>query len=61
SMYHINRPSQQLTGASYSVNPRTNFHAGGYFPISETSTLHLSASQIFKQVLLKLCLEVPYS
>lgn len=48
SMYHINRPSQQFTGATYLVNPRTNFHAGGYFPIGETSTLHLSASQIFQ-------------
>ncbi|MEN9599937.1 MAG: hypothetical protein RL596_2258 [Bacteroidota bacterium] len=48
SMYHINRPAQQFTGANYLVNPRTNFHAGGYFPIGETNTLHLSASQIFQ-------------
>ncbi|HEX7691005.1 MAG TPA: PorP/SprF family type IX secretion system membrane protein [Sediminibacterium sp.] len=43
SMYHINRPKQSFTGADYILNPRTTVHAGGYFPISSNSTLHLSA------------------
>ena len=42
SMYHINRPKQQFTGALYLLSPRTTFHAGGYFPIGENLTLHLS-------------------
>ena len=42
SMYHINRPKQQFTGAFYVLNPRTTFHAGGYFPVGQTGTLHLS-------------------
>ncbi len=45
SMYHINRPSQQFTGAKYFLNPRTTFHGGTYFPIGAYSTLHLSAMQ----------------
>lgn len=48
SMYHINRPAQQFTGANYLINPRTNFHAGGYFPAGENNTLHLSATQMFQ-------------
>ena len=43
SMYHINRPSQQFTGANYVLNPRTTFHGGGYFPLSPNATLHMSA------------------
>jgi type IX secretion system PorP/SprF family membrane protein len=43
SMYHINRPKQQFTGALYLLSPRTTFHAGGYFPIGENTSLHLSA------------------
>lgn len=42
SMYHINRPKQQFTGALYLLNPRTTFHAGGYFPVGENGFLHLS-------------------
>lgn len=42
SMYHINRPKQQFTGALYLMNPRTTFHAGGYFPVGQSSTIHLS-------------------
>jgi type IX secretion system PorP/SprF family membrane protein len=42
SMYHINRPKQQFTGAFYVLNPRTTFHAGGYFPVGQSGTLHLS-------------------
>jgi type IX secretion system PorP/SprF family membrane protein len=43
SMYHINRPRQQFTGALYTLSPRTTFHAGGYFPVGENTYLHLSA------------------
>lgn len=43
SMYHINRPRQQFnSGALFLLNPRTTVHAGGYFPVGQTSTLHLS-------------------
>ena len=42
SMYHINRPKQSFTGALYLLNARTTFHAGGYFPLADNITLHLS-------------------
>ncbi len=42
SLYHINRPRQQFTGADYLLNPRATMHAGGYFPIGYSTTLHLS-------------------
>ena len=42
SMYHINRPRQEFTGAYFLLNPRTTIHSGGYFPVGQTSTLHLS-------------------
>ncbi len=42
SMYHINRPKQQFTGAFFLLNPRTTFHAGGYFPVGYNTNLHLS-------------------
>jgi type IX secretion system PorP/SprF family membrane protein len=42
SMYHINRPKQQFTGAFFLLNPRTTIHAGGYFPVGGSSKLHLS-------------------
>jgi type IX secretion system PorP/SprF family membrane protein len=48
SMYHINRPQQSFTGAQYILSPRTTFHGGGYFPLGETSTLHLSALHMFQ-------------
>jgi len=48
SMYHINRPKQEFTGALYVLNPRTTFHGGGYFPLGPTSTLHLSAMQVMQ-------------
>ena len=48
SMYHINRPNQKFVGAAYFLTPRTNFHAGGYFPIGETTTMHISALQMFQ-------------
>ena len=42
SMYHLNRPKQQFTGAFFLLNPRTTFHAGGFFPVGQSSRLHLS-------------------
>jgi type IX secretion system PorP/SprF family membrane protein len=45
SMFHINRPNQQFTGAQYVLEPRVTFHGGGYFPLGTNSTLHLSAMQ----------------
>lgn len=43
SMYHINRPKQSFTGAYFILNPRTTLHGGGYFPVGQTSTVHVSA------------------
>ncbi len=43
SMYHINRPQQQFTGAQYVLPTRTTIHGGGYFPLGINSTLHVSA------------------
>lgn len=48
SLYHINRPKQSFTGADYILNPRTTFHGGGFFPIGEVTTLHVSALQMFQ-------------
>ena len=45
SIYHITRPKQSFTGANYLLNPRLTIHGGGYFPIGETTTLHVSALQ----------------
>lgn len=42
SLYHINRPKQEFTGVNYLLNPRATLHAGAYFPVGETTTLHLS-------------------
>jgi type IX secretion system PorP/SprF family membrane protein len=43
SVYHITRPKEEFTGTFYVLNPRATIHAGGYFPVSERLTLHLSA------------------
>ncbi|MDB5249967.1 MAG: hypothetical protein JWQ40_4361 [Segetibacter sp.] len=43
SMYHITRPKQQFTGTFFLLNPRTTVHGGGYFPVSDNGTVHLSA------------------
>jgi type IX secretion system PorP/SprF family membrane protein len=43
SIYHINRPKETFQGGFYTLNPRFTIHGGGYFPVGETSTLHLSA------------------
>lgn len=48
SMYHINQPKQSFTGAEYVLKPRTNIHAGGYFSIGTSTSLHLSGSQSFQ-------------
>ncbi|MFZ6025017.1 MAG: PorP/SprF family type IX secretion system membrane protein [Bacteroidota bacterium] len=48
SMYHINRPKQQFTGANYILPARTTVHAGTYFPVGQTTTLHLSGLQMFQ-------------
>lgn len=48
SMFHINRPKQSFTGAQYVLSPRTTFHGGGYFPLGQNSTLHISALQTFQ-------------
>lgn len=42
SMYHVNRPKQHFTNAFSILNARTTFHAGGYFPVGYSSTIHLS-------------------
>ena len=42
SMYHINRPKESFKGGSWNVSPRTTISAGGYFPVSESLTLHTS-------------------
>lgn len=44
SVYHLTRPKQNFTsGAEYLLEPRTTFHLGGYFPVGDISTLHVSA------------------
>lgn len=43
SMYHITRPKQTFTDTGYFVlNPRFTFQAGGFLPIGDQLTLHLS-------------------
>ena len=42
SLYHINRPKQEFTGINYNLYPRATFHAGGFFPVGDITTLHLS-------------------
>ncbi len=48
SMYHINKPKQSFTGAEYLLPTRTTFHAGTYFPVGNTTTLHMSGMQMFQ-------------
>jgi len=43
SVYHITRPKQSFTGANYLLNPRVTVHAGSYFPLGETTNIHVSA------------------
>lgn len=42
SMYHINRPRQQFTGAYFVLNPRITLQGGGYFPVGPSSAVHVS-------------------
>ncbi len=42
SMYHINRPKESFKGGSWNIAARTTISAGGYFPVQENITLHLS-------------------
>lgn len=43
SVYHINRPRENFTNGFYTLQPRVTIHGGGYLPVGETTTLHLSA------------------
>lgn len=44
SMYHVTRPKQTFTNNIFAaVNARTTLHAGGYFPLGDLTTVHLSA------------------
>ena len=43
SFYHINRPKESFDGGFYLLNPRLTLHGGGYFPVAENATIHLSA------------------
>ena len=42
SFYHILRPKQSFIGTYFLLNQRATLHAGGFFPVGETYTLHLS-------------------
>lgn len=42
SMYHINRPKESFQGGTWNIAARTTISAGGYFPVSESLTLHTS-------------------
>jgi Bacteroidetes-specific putative membrane protein len=42
SMYHINRPKESFKGGNWNISARTTISAGGYFPVSESLTLHTS-------------------
>lgn len=43
SMYHFSKPLQHFTsGDTYFLNPRLTFTAGGAFPLSDNTNLHLS-------------------
>ena len=43
SMYHINKPKETFTGGYYTLNPRLTIHSGGYLPVDQDKTLHLTA------------------
>jgi type IX secretion system PorP/SprF family membrane protein len=49
SMYHINSPKKSFNGAEWKVAPRTTVNAGGYFPLSESVTLHTNAIYQYQQ------------
>ncbi len=43
AVYHVNRPKESFDGGYYILNPRLTIHGGGYLPIAQNATLHLSA------------------
>ncbi len=44
SIYHVTRPREQFTDTGYFVlNPRFTLQAGGFLPVGDQLTLHLSA------------------
>lgn len=43
SMYHILRPKQSFTGSNFILNQRATLQAGGFFPVGERNTVHVSA------------------
>lgn len=44
SVYHVNRPKESFLGDGfYVLNPRVTVNAGGYFPVSTSAQVHLSA------------------
>ncbi|KYP16561.1 PorP/SprF family type IX secretion system membrane protein [Flavihumibacter sp. CACIAM 22H1] len=43
SVYHINRPKENFTNGFYTLQPRVTIHGGGYLPVGQTTTLHMSA------------------
>ncbi|CAF3758510.1 unnamed protein product [Rotaria sp. Silwood1] len=42
SMYHVNKPTINLSGTNFSLNPRYTLHAGGFYAFSDAVGLHLS-------------------
>ncbi|KIC95293.1 PorP/SprF family type IX secretion system membrane protein [Flavihumibacter solisilvae] len=42
STYHIIKPKENFTNGYYTIQPRVSIHAGGYLPVGQTTTLHLS-------------------
>jgi type IX secretion system PorP/SprF family membrane protein len=42
SMYHINRAQESFVGGNYFLQPRMTIHGGGYTPLDDTKTLHVS-------------------
>lgn len=48
SLYHINRPRQQFTGALFQLNSRATIHTGGFFEVSRGIQFHASGMQSFQ-------------
>lgn len=42
SVYHLNRPKENFTNGNYTLQPRVSVHGGGYLPVGQATTLHLS-------------------
>jgi type IX secretion system PorP/SprF family membrane protein len=43
SFYHINKPKESFNNVYYLLSPRFTIHGGGYFPVADNATIHLSA------------------